>query len=291
MRLGSSNTMKGGTTGSSGYSILGGGPPLWCLGMALLVSICMTIMGIYRMHPNMPALMQTLNDVSYSTTATTATADLVQSTSTTATSTATSTSETQSSIITTTSSSAATTTRVRVAVEDASLRGGGTTASTTTTPDTSDSKQSVADENPAVAAAAATAPTTNTETRTATASPKEDSKAAPKQPMNVVLFYADDWTYKTLGLVNDYVKSPHLDQLAKEGMLFTHNCVTTSICMQSRAALYTGQYVSRHQTLFSWRNVTMYEPDRWKQTLYPLICGQVSPFGTPSRTHLGLFCQ
>jgi arylsulfatase len=99
------------------------------------------------------------------------------------------------------------------------------------------------------------------------------------------LFYADDWTYKTLGLVNDYVKTPHLDQLAREGMLFTHNCVTTSICMQSRATLYTGQYVSRHQTLFSWRNVTMYEPDRWKRTLYPLMLNQGYHVGFVGKFH------
>jgi arylsulfatase len=62
-----------------------------------------------------------------------------------------------------------------------------------------------------------------------------------------------------------------LDQLAKEGILFTHNCVVTSICMQSRATLYTGQYSSVHQTFFSYRNVTMNQEDKWNQTLYPTM--------------------
>jgi arylsulfatase A-like enzyme len=91
----------------------------------------------------------------------------------------------------------------------------------------------------------------------------------PSKPMNVLLLYADDWSYLTLGAfgVNKYVKTPHLDQLAATGVLFTHNCVVTSICMQSRATLYTGQYSSKHQTYFAWRNVTMYQ--KWNDTLYP----------------------
>lgn len=101
---------------------------------------------------------------------------------------------------------------------------------------------------------------------------REEAEKQQKGPLNIVLFYADDWSFETLGAMgNTYVQTPVLDKLAKEGVLFTHNCVTTSICMQSRATLYTGQYSSRHQTLYAWRNVTMYEPDRWNNTLYPLM--------------------
>jgi arylsulfatase len=93
------------------------------------------------------------------------------------------------------------------------------------------------------------------------------------QPLNIVLFYADDWTYTTLGAMgNEHVYTPHLDALAQnDGILFTHNCVVTSVCMQSRATLYTGQYSSVHQSYFSWRDVKMYEEGRWNQTLYPTM--------------------
>ncbi len=65
--------------------------------------------------------------------------------------------------------------------------------------------------------------------------------------MNVVVLYADDWRHDTLGCAgHPVVKTPRLDQLAKEGMRFTHNCVTTSICGVSRATLFTGQWMSRH---------------------------------------------
>lgn len=70
--------------------------------------------------------------------------------------------------------------------------------------------------------------------------------AAAKQ-LNVLILFADDWRHDTLGCAgNPVVKTPHLDALAKDGVRFTHNCVTTSICGVSRATLFTGQWMSRH---------------------------------------------
>ena len=68
-----------------------------------------------------------------------------------------------------------------------------------------------------------------------------------KEKPNVVILYADDWRFDTLGCAgNPIVKTPNLDALAKEGVRFTRNCVTTSICGVSRASLFTGQWMSRH---------------------------------------------
>jgi arylsulfatase A-like enzyme len=70
---------------------------------------------------------------------------------------------------------------------------------------------------------------------------------AADKPMNVVVLYADDWRFDTLGCAgNPVVKTPNLDRLAGDGFRFTHNCVTTSICGVSRASLFTGQWMSRH---------------------------------------------
>jgi arylsulfatase A-like enzyme len=64
---------------------------------------------------------------------------------------------------------------------------------------------------------------------------------------NVVILYADDWRFDTLGCAgNPIVKTPNLDALASKGVRFSHNCVTTSICGVSRATLFTGQWMSRH---------------------------------------------
>ncbi|MDA8743556.1 sulfatase [Rubripirellula amarantea] len=75
----------------------------------------------------------------------------------------------------------------------------------------------------------------------------EESPHANDEAMNVLLLYADDWRHDTLGVAgNPVVKTPTLDALAHQGVRFTHNCVTTSICGISRASLFTGQWMSRH---------------------------------------------
>ena len=73
------------------------------------------------------------------------------------------------------------------------------------------------------------------------------AQAAADKPRNVLVLYADDWRHDTLGAAgNAIVKTPRLDALAEQGMRFTQNCVTTSICGVSRACLYTGQWMSRN---------------------------------------------
>jgi len=75
----------------------------------------------------------------------------------------------------------------------------------------------------------------------------QSASAAPAMPLNVLVLYADDWRHDTLSCAgNPVVKTPTLDQLAKEGVRFRHACVTTSICGVSRANLFTGQWMSRH---------------------------------------------
>lgn len=73
------------------------------------------------------------------------------------------------------------------------------------------------------------------------------ASAAEPKPLNIVVLYADDWRFDSLGCAgNPIVQTPNLDQLAREGVRFTHNCVTTAICGVSRASLFTGQWMSRH---------------------------------------------
>jgi arylsulfatase len=70
---------------------------------------------------------------------------------------------------------------------------------------------------------------------------------AAEKPLNILLLYADDWRHDTLGCAgNPVVKTPNLDRLAREGVRFTQNRVTTSICGVSRASLFTGQWMARH---------------------------------------------
>lgn len=127
-----------------------------------------------------------------------------------------------------------------------------------------------------------------TEQSTAAEADFVEEEEEERGPMNIILFYADDWRHdvrsrsfclaicfhshycrshciffiksnsksylsftkctnsfyarihvQTLGAAgNPIVKTPVLDALAKEGVRFTQNCVTTSICWISRATLY-----------------------------------------------------
>lgn len=67
------------------------------------------------------------------------------------------------------------------------------------------------------------------------------------QPLNVVLIILDDVRWDALGAAgNRVVRTPRIDELAREGVRFEQARVTTAICMVSRATLLTGQYMSRH---------------------------------------------
>ena len=68
---------------------------------------------------------------------------------------------------------------------------------------------------------------------------------AAGRPLNVVLLVIDDVRWDSLGAAgNRIVRTPRIDQLAKDGVRFAQARVTTSICMVSRATL-TGQGTCR----------------------------------------------
>ena len=65
-----------------------------------------------------------------------------------------------------------------------------------------------------------------------------------KQRPNILLIYADDQSYKTVGCYPEafpWVRTPHIDGLAKRGIRFTH-CYLGAWCMPSRATMLTGRY-------------------------------------------------
>jgi N-acetylglucosamine-6-sulfatase len=64
---------------------------------------------------------------------------------------------------------------------------------------------------------------------------------------NIVFILSDDHRWDHLGgLGHPFLKTPHLDRLASEGVHFTNAFVTTSLCSPSRASFLTGQYAHRH---------------------------------------------
>jgi arylsulfatase A-like enzyme len=73
----------------------------------------------------------------------------------------------------------------------------------------------------------------------------EDAPA--KTRPNIVFLLADDMRWDALGCTdNRHARTPHLDALAAQGVLFRNHFVTTSICCVSRASILSGQYARRH---------------------------------------------
>ena len=112
-----------------------------------------------------------------------------------------------------------------------------------------------------------------------------DGLAAAAGRLNVLVLYADDWRHDTLSSAgNPVVKTPRLDALAREGVRFTQNRVTTSICGVSRATLFTGQWMSRHGN----RAFEMFKTP-WAET-YPGLLRSAGYFtGHVGKWHNGKF--
>ena len=88
---------------------------------------------------------------------------------------------------------------------------------------------------------------------------------------NLVLLLSDDQRWDTLGCMgNPVIRTPHLDELAREGVLFRHAFVTTSVCSVSRASILTGSYARTRGIGDLARMVTPTDP----AATYPAILRQ-----------------
>lgn len=68
------------------------------------------------------------------------------------------------------------------------------------------------------------------------------------QPPNIVYILADDLGYGDLGCYGqEVIQTPHIDQLAKEGLLFTNHYAGSSVCAPSRAAFMTGFHTGNNR--------------------------------------------
>ena len=71
------------------------------------------------------------------------------------------------------------------------------------------------------------------------------ASAAPKP--NILLMFTDDHGWADVGAqgVDADIRTPHLDELARDGVRFTRGYVTAPQCVPSRAGLITGQHQNR----------------------------------------------
>jgi arylsulfatase A-like enzyme len=74
---------------------------------------------------------------------------------------------------------------------------------------------------------------------------RDEATAAGSRRPNFVIIMADDMGYSDLGCMGSEIRTPNIDKLAADGILFRH-CYNNAKCSPTRASLLTGLYP--HQT-------------------------------------------
>jgi len=68
-------------------------------------------------------------------------------------------------------------------------------------------------------------------------------KEKPVEQSNILFIMTDDHSFQTLSAYSDkLIQTPHIDRIAKEGVIFKNSFVGNSICAPSRATLLTGKH-------------------------------------------------
>ncbi len=70
-------------------------------------------------------------------------------------------------------------------------------------------------------------------------------KTSPRP--NILVIFADDLGWKDVGYQgSDFMETPNIDRLAKDGMIFSAGYAAAGNCTPSRACLLSGNYTPRH---------------------------------------------
>jgi len=100
------------------------------------------------------------------------------------------------------------------------------------------------------------------------------ARAGERRP-NIVFLLTDDQSYLSLGCMgNSQVKTPQMDRLGAEGVIFDAHYDTTSICMASRATIMTGMYEYKTGCNFSRGSLAR---NLWNRS-YPSLLRQAGYF-------------
>ncbi|MGJ8737564.1 sulfatase-like hydrolase/transferase [Zobellia laminariae] len=90
-----------------------------------------------------------------------------------------------------------------------------------------------------------------------------------QEQANFIFILTDDQQYGLMGCTgNTIVKTPNLDKLASDGVLFTNAHITTAICTPSRASILTSQFERKHGINFN--SGTSMSKEGWNNT-YPMV--------------------
>jgi arylsulfatase A-like enzyme len=102
---------------------------------------------------------------------------------------------------------------------------------------------------------------------------------------NIVFVLTDDQRRDSLGCFgNTEIRTPNIDRLAHDGVLFERAFVTSAICTPSRACYFLGQYERRHGINFN--SGTSLAPAAWENS-YPMLLRNAGYFtGYVGKNHV-----
>ena len=80
--------------------------------------------------------------------------------------------------------------------------------------------------------------------------PASSEQAPGERPPNIILILADDMGFNDVSLYNGgaadgSLMTPHIDAIARQGVVFENGYAANAVCAPSRAALMTGRYSTR----------------------------------------------
>src|SRR5690242_12819612 len=70
----------------------------------------------------------------------------------------------------------------------------------------------------------------------------DEAAASPaKSPPNIVLIISDDQHWRDYSFMgHEHIRTPNIDRLANQSLVFTHGYVPSSLCCPSLASIITG---------------------------------------------------
>ena len=95
-----------------------------------------------------------------------------------------------------------------------------------------------------------------------------------EKPRNVVFVLSDDHRYDFMGFMPEapeFLETPAMDRMAREGAHLQNAFVSTSLCSPSRASILTGQYMHHHRVVDNQRPVpegTVFFPQHLQRAGY-----------------------
>src|SRR4051812_11975949 len=72
---------------------------------------------------------------------------------------------------------------------------------------------------------------------------------------DVLVVICDQWSPRYVSWDNPQVRTPNLDAIAREGMIFDRCYTNSPVCMPARVSLVTGLYPHNHNL---WGNANQY---------------------------------